>query len=1058
MPVQDGNRQFTQFAMEFGRGRAMRTVADWPVAIAPVLGATALETSGYPQLTAKSDPGQPELEWLNGAPQRRRPSALWLPDPILGPAAPGRGTAVEILLHPEERPLRPGVRAGLAWLGTERGRNLPNLQLELAVETVEQVPTACAEAVPSPEACAAEREVIPSVADWRACEIRAAAVPDVRLDAALAEEQGIAAPVTETVPGLAAIAAEREVVPAVAAVFLETRSVRLPQLRVAIAPTAIEPVAGFRTPQLAGAEILPAVAAERTLHSSGTRLPELCIEATGEALEQIPELCVEFMAVPPVQAAEREVNPAMAAQFVESQAVRLPLLHIPIAATGADRPSNFRDVHPAFSNGAVPIVADATAYCNGVTRLPRIAVPFESLTAAVEQVPELCRQPMPGAPADAVEREVIAAMAQFAKFGCLRMPEMDLPVEAEPVEQIPEPCEVPMTPAAAYPAERMLIAATAEALSMGTLRMPELTLAVEAEPVERIPEPCAVPMMTLAAFPAERMVIAATAEAITPVALVRTPGWQFQTATHVPATHHWRHADAPQAVVVQVDPQFRNAPMSPLRYPSMAELEPVADSIAKSKPSRAAGPILSARGPLAAYPAESMPLVSGFVAMAVPFQRQLMLPELKLSQTSELGSSIYEPQIAPPAAAQQVPAAASPEKGERAIPMAGFIPLDFYCETGAGQPVARLDWALGNAPLAIPNPSLRATGYQKEETQAPKPVKAPTPAGRVLRMPVTARMGVAAKIAACIMAVTSLWLAGRMFTGMRSESLNSRNQDVAQATDSGVTALTAAQASSQHRSSGPLASVRGAIARRAAVQVTDNFAYGMKAWGADETGWVKGWSRDPAGYVRPGEMALFQPSMKYKDYRLEFFGLIENKSMGWMVRAKDDQNYYAMKFTTLESGLRPIIAVVHYPVVGGQMGHKVDTPLNVMVHNNRPYHVAVEVHGNRVRTSIEGQEIDSWTDDALMASGGVGFFTDAGARARLYWMKVFKNDDLLGRICAALNGDAADTAEVWGPGIPDGPHGPAAPERSDAALAVAFGVSYSRRGKSSNRWRQRSWS
>jgi hypothetical protein len=113
----------------------------------------------------------------------------------------------------------------------------------------------------------------------------------------------------------------------------------------------------------------------------------------------------------------------------------------------------------------------------------------------------------------------------------------------------------------------------------------------------------------------------------------------------------------------------------------------------------------------------------------------------------------------------------------------------------------------------------------------------------------------------------------------------------------------------------------------------------------------------------------------------------------------------------LEPGLRPIIAMVHYPVVGGKKGHKVEVPLSVMVHNDTPYHVAVEVKGNRVITSIEGQEVDRWVDD-MPATGGVGFFSEPGERARLYWMKLAANDDLLGRICAYFSGGSAEGSET----------------------------------------------
>jgi hypothetical protein len=100
--------------------------------------------------------------------------------------------------------------------------------------------------------------------------------------------------------------------------------------------------------------------------------------------------------------------------------------------------------------------------------------------------------------------------------------------------------------------------------------------------------------------------------------------------------------------------------------------------------------------------------------------------------------------------------------------------------------------------------------------------------------------------------------------------------------------------------------------------------------------------------------------------------------------------------------------MVYYPVVAGKPGHRVEVPLSVMVHDKQPYHVAVQVSGNRVTASIEGQEVDSWTDD-LLPSGTVGFFADAGESARLYWMRVSKNDDFLGRVCAFLSGSAEST-------------------------------------------------
>jgi hypothetical protein len=99
------------------------------------------------------------------------------------------------------------------------------------------------------------------------------------------------------------------------------------------------------------------------------------------------------------------------------------------------------------------------------------------------------------------------------------------------------------------------------------------------------------------------------------------------------------------------------------------------------------------------------------------------------------------------------------------------------------------------------------------------------------------------------------------------------------------------------------------------------------------------------------------------------------------------------------------------------------------------------VKGNRVVTSIEGQEIDSFTDNTL-PSGGVGFFADAGEKARLYWMRVTANDDFVGRVCAYVAGalgKSSPTVAGWRPGeVPAGAPGPWEP-RGEIALGAALG-------------------
>src|SRR5262249_47994154 len=104
-----------------------------------------------------------------------------------------------------------------------------------------------------------------------------------------------------------------------------------------------------------------------------------------------------------------------------------------------------------------------------------------------------------------------------------------------------------------------------------------------------------------------------------------------------------------------------------------------------------------------------------------------------------------------------------------------------------------------------------------------------------------------------------------------------------------------------------------------------------------------------------------------------------------------------------------------YPVFNGTKGKRVQIPIPIMMHNNTPYRVALDVKGTRFRAFIEDQEIDSWNDDRLRA-GGVGFFSETGEHARVYWMRVSHNTDWLGRLCGMIAGGAKQNeAGLWNP-------------------------------------------
>lgn len=508
-----------------------------------------------------------------------------------------------------------------------------------------------------------------------------------------------------------------------------------------------------------------------------------------------------------------------------------------------------------------------------------------------------------------------------------------------------------------------------------------------------------------------------------------------------------------------------------VRFPGLENDQPEMEAPADRRtipPSEA----IAVRG----FPADSSPAMPPFTPVPADTPPAVELPELAFPGRPERGSAGFE-HAGPPASAPEhrepdarpavleaiptilvKPPEAHGEPPVAAVPRPDVIPMEFYCQRGTARPTWRREWRTQPVELALPRFALRLLVEQRGEP-APfiEPPKKPTFA-EIFTMPEFAdwrrrssAMPAAVKaIAASLLVGVAMWfgagsvqLGRQLLDGDRTAStidaISGASKHTAFAARSRNAA--AARLASAGAPQGTMARLRRAIATRAAGEWNDAFQAGMKAWGSAPGAMAPGWSRNPEGYVRPGALALYQPSLEFADYRMEFFGQIESKSVGWVVRARDGQNYLAMKMAVVAPGLRPVVALVQYPVVDGHRGRAVEVPLTAMMHNNTPYRIAVSVKGNRVTTSIEGQEVEGSIDDTLKA-GGVGFFSEAGARARLYWMKVSRNQDWLGRVCALFSGAGGktETAEWWQPDVSGGPpdSAPRAPApHSDSVLLAA---------------------
>lgn len=190
------------------------------------------------------------------------------------------------------------------------------------------------------------------------------------------------------------------------------------------------------------------------------------------------------------------------------------------------------------------------------------------------------------------------------------------------------------------------------------------------------------------------------------------------------------------------------------------------------------------------------------------------------------------------------------------------------------------------------------------------------------------------------------------------------------------------------------------ISDRAAISMADDFRSGLDAW-QSRSNLTTSWSYDAAGFVRPGPLAIFKPTLDLVDYRFEFLGEIDQKALGWVFRAEDLNNYYAMKLVVVKPGPLPLVDIVRYAVINGKEGPHVHKPLPMTVRSDMLYRLLVDVRGADFTVIAQGQVVDFWTDHRLQ-HGGVGFFANHGERARLRWVEVSHQYDALGRVCAYL--------------------------------------------------------
>jgi len=205
---------------------------------------------------------------------------------------------------------------------------------------------------------------------------------------------------------------------------------------------------------------------------------------------------------------------------------------------------------------------------------------------------------------------------------------------------------------------------------------------------------------------------------------------------------------------------------------------------------------------------------------------------------------------------------------------------------------------------------------------------------------------------------------------------------------------------SKHSKPDAWAKLKGQVADRAQVDLFDDFSTGLDAWQSGEN-IASTWSYDKNGFVNPGALSLFEPSLHLENYDLDALVQIETKGVGLVFRASGPRNYQAVRIISAGSGPMRTLAVERYDVVAGQASRPIRVPFPTRFDSETLYRVQLQVRGDAFSLYIQGQLADYWTDKRLRA-GGVGLFCGAGERARVAWIRVSHNTDTVGRMCSFL--------------------------------------------------------
>ncbi len=178
--------------------------------------------------------------------------------------------------------------------------------------------------------------------------------------------------------------------------------------------------------------------------------------------------------------------------------------------------------------------------------------------------------------------------------------------------------------------------------------------------------------------------------------------------------------------------------------------------------------------------------------------------------------------------------------------------------------------------------------------------------------------------------------------------------------------------------------------RQMALGAVAILALGLLLWGNSGSGASANkpsaeWSHRPAS--PPGRLlSLYEPSRGESDYSVEFGWIPDAKGAGLVLRARDENNYYATRLLLQQPAPKLELAEEHFTVAGGVEGTH-SRKIISLANPAGPLQIQMDAIGSAFTLSVQGHPVDYW-NDAQFHFGALGFFDESGERPEVQGLHV----------------------------------------------------------------------